>query len=347
MTIPYGHGGNICEYKQNIIDFSSNINPLGLSRTVRSAYERALDACTHYPDPFCRELIEKIALHEGVASTQIVCGNGAADLIYRIVACFRPKRALVTAPTFSEYENALKLFDCKISKHYLQEQNAFKPDLTLLEEIDGADMIFLCNPANPVGNIISRKLMAKLAGKAEKNKNLLIVDECFLDFLPEEAQLTAKPFLEGGHVIILKAFTKIYAMPGLRLGYCILPNEEMADSIAAVGQPWPVSAPAQACGIAALEDEEYLAKTRAYIAKERRKMEIFLEKLGFKLYSSRANFIFAKHSCKKLKELLLDYNILIRDCSNYSALENGYYRFAVRAEHENDYLLECLGKILI
>jgi len=345
MMNSYEHGGDIYGYSQDIIDFSSNINPLGPPPAVRSAYEQAFENCMHYPDPFCRELCEEIAQHEGVLSSQIVCGNGAADLIYRIIAWYKPKRALITAPAFSEYEQALKLFGCSVERYCLNEKNNFNVDEVFAKKICNVDIVFLCNPANPVGNTISHNLMRKFAQAAVKSGTLLVIDECFLDFLIKAEELTAKPFIENGHVIILKAFTKTYSMPGLRLGYCIATNN-YASLIRAAGQPWPVSVPAQLCGIAAIQDKEYLIKTREYIRAEYVKFKFALEKLGFRLYSSQANFVFVRHINLDLKDMLLRHNILIRDCSNYHMLEKGYYRFAIKKANENDYLFECIEKTI-
>ena len=342
----YEHGGDIYAYSEGVNDYSSNINPLGPPLAVREVYENALASCAVYPDPLCRKLRNKIAFYEGVSPEQIACGNGAADLIHRIVIWRKPKRSLVLVPGFSEYERALKLHGCEVYRYYLCEESGFEVQENLLDALEGMDMIFICNPANPVGNVTERGLMARIVEIAKSNNTLLVVDECFLDFLPERASLTAMPFLAGGNVVLLKAFTKIYAMPGLRLGYCITADPSTAAGITASGQAWPVSSPAQACGIAALGDEQYIAKTQNLIANERERMKAALAGLGFKTYNSRANFVFVRHENSNLKEMLLQRGILIRDCRNYPALGEGYYRFAVKGEGDNSQLIACLEALL-
>lgn len=255
----FAHGGDI--YSRHIEhDFSSNINPLGLPDEVLLEISDSLWRCGNYPDPSCRELIRAISDSEWFPSGRIVCGNGAADLIYRIVSAFKPRRALVCAPTFSEYEKALTEHGCAIRQHFLSQENDFRLTCNILSDIaSDIDILFLCNPNNPTGHTIPPELMERISAKCRETGTFLVVDECFLDFVEGGRERSARQFLSDNSAI-LKAFTKIYAMPGIRLGYALFGSSEVAEKAASTGQAWSVSTPAQAAGIAALRLDGYVEK---------------------------------------------------------------------------------------
>ncbi len=148
------HGGDIYslqkEYAGEILDFSANINPLGMPQGVKQAAIRALEDCAHYPDPACRRLSKALGEHEQVLPEQVICGNGAADLIFRIVLAKRPRKAVLTAPSFAEYQAALALMDCTVEYEYLEAEKDFLLTVSFLERLGGdVDLVFLCNPNNP------------------------------------------------------------------------------------------------------------------------------------------------------------------------------------------------------
>ena len=179
----FAHGGDI--YSRHIEhDFSANINPLGLPDEVLLEISDSLWRCGNYPDPSCRELIRAISDSEWFPSGRIVCGNGAADMIYRIVSAFKPRRALVCAPTFSEYEKALTEYGCAIRQHFLSQENDFRLTCNILSDITSdIDILFLCNPNNPTGHTIPPELMEHISAKCRETGTFLVVDECFLDFV--------------------------------------------------------------------------------------------------------------------------------------------------------------------
>lgn len=336
------HGGNVLG--QDIIcDFSANLNPLGMPESVRNALEKSILQWEKYPDPFCRKLVKKLAEKENFPPEKIVCGNGAADLIFRIAETVKPQNAVVCAPSFSEYSKALKQNGCKISQYFLSEKNGFALDEKILDMLDeNAQMLVLCTPNNPTGQTINGELLRKICEKCEANNIMFLCDECFIDFTENAAR--AERFMNP-KVIVLKAFTKIFAMAGLRLGYVLFGDEALAENVRKNGQFWSVSAPAQIAGEAAFDEKDYLPKTLELIKTERGYLTEKLQSFGFKVYPSEANFILF-YTKLPLDEMLLRQKILIRSCENFNGLTNGYFRIAVRSHEENIMLVKAIERCL-
>lgn len=338
------HGGDI--YSRHIRhDFSANINPLGIPDPVLSGISEALRRCENYPDPECRELVSAISEHEKFPARKIVCGNGAADLIYRIVSALRPHAALLCAPTFSEYEKALTEHGCTVRKHFLRYENGFALTADILHDITPeTDILFLCSPNNPTGLTLPAELLRQISERCLETGTFLVIDECFLDFVEGGNTLSAKPILNERSAI-LKAFTKIYAMPGIRLGYALFGSEETAAMVLRAGQAWSVSIPAQAAGIAALRVDGYVERTVGIISSERKYLCAGLRSLGLEVIPSEANFIL--FYCEfPLDKLLQEHGIAIRNCDNYDGLGKGWFRTAVRLREENELLLAALREVL-
>ncbi|MGO5164470.1 MULTISPECIES: threonine-phosphate decarboxylase CobD [unclassified Candidatus Paralachnospira] len=336
------HGGNIYPY-DHILDFSANLNPLGMPGPVRIAAMDAVIRSDYYPDPDCTALKEAISRREQVSADQIICGCGAAEIIYLVFQALRPCRVLLISPSFAEYEEAACATDSELCYYETG------PELTIKEDYldalgGGIDVAFLCNPNNPTGLTCSREFLMRVLEKCRESKTLLVLDECFLDFLPDKEAYEMTGELEGGSLLILKAFTKSYAMPGLRLGYGMTADRELLMRMEEVRQPWSVSVPAQAAGVAALEevDPKFLEETVRVVTKERKRLEEGLKRFGFAVFPGKANYLFFRSCRTDLKEALLKRGILIRDCSNYRHLKPGDYRIAVRTEAENTRLLEAL-----
>lgn len=343
------HGGDVYsarqKMKQEPLDFSANINPMGMPPGAVRAAADALQQCTQYPDPLCRELRAALAAYEGIPAEQIVCGNGAADLIFRIVAATHPQRALLLEPTFAEYEQALRAMDCSIAYFPLQESEGFVlPEAFLQQLTPEINLLFLCNPNNPTGRTVSPALLQEIWKRCEEAGILLVVDECFNEFLEHPEQNTLKDVLEtGANAVILKAFTKSFAMPGLRLGYGLCGNRDLAERIFSCGQPWGVSIPAQAAGVAALQEQGYLERMRRLIQTERRWLSENLARLGLCVFPSEANYILFRTETEiPLRERMEQRGVLIRACGNYRGLDDRYYRIAVRGHGENERLIAAL-----
>lgn len=362
MEIPYTHGGDV--YSRPIkMDYSANINPLGLPEGVKRELFQCVEenVCCIYPDSACRDLKRALSETHHVPKEWICCGNGAADLIFALAAALKPLRALLPAPSFMEYSQALSLWGCDTDLFVLKEKEGFQLDsLRLRDELLLAyaagrpyNILFLCNPNNPTGLPLKKETVEEIGAVCKKTGTWLVADECFCDFLDEPQEHSVIPRLKDlDHVIVLKAFTKIYAMAGLRLGYSLCADQELNCRMEEVRQPWSVSGPAQRAGIAALKAENYLEATKRLIGPERERMKGRLSELGFQVYPSQANYIFFRDPVweegRLLYERLLSRGILIRSCGNYPGLDGSYYRICVKTQEENDrfleYLTEAAGK---
>ncbi len=330
----FEHGGDI--YKNSVrIDFSVNTNPLGISEKVRNAVMENAYSFGVYPDTEYTALRKAIAEHEGVNAENVVCSNGASEMIFAAVRAVMPIKALIIAPTFSEYERALKSVGCEIEYYTLTEENGFCIESDFLERLSGIDMVFICNPNNPVGNIAEKSIMDAVAKICAENNIVCVTDECFMDM--------AQGYSMKGKLPVIKAFTKTYAMAGLRLGYMIGDTKFCRD-IKNQLPAWNVSAAAQSAGIAALGDEEYLIKSREIIKTEREYLSAELKRVGFKVFKPETNFILIK-GAKGIDRVLLDRGILVRCCDNFRGLDNSFYRIAVKTHAENAELIRELGDI--
>ena len=344
------HGGDWMGYRERFgrdaLDFSANVSPLGLPEGVAQAIRDALPLADRYPDPLCRTLRAALSRAEGVPPEHIFCGNGAADLIFRLVWAQKPRRALVTAPTFAEYATALESVGCTVERFFLREQEDFAVTDAFCAAIrPGVDMVFLCQPNNPTGQLTALPLVEQIRHRCAACGTLLVVDECFLDFLPDHALHTAKGLLGEGNLVILKAFTKLYGMAGVRLGYALSADTALLEQMQACGQPWGVSSLAQAAGLAALEETAYVEKVRALIAEQRPRLTAGLRALGLRVLDGRANYLLFQ-APETLGEALRQRGAVLRSCANYPGLGPGWYRTAVRTGPENEQLLKLLAEVL-
>lgn len=347
----YAHGGDLLtarsRYGGVVLDFSTNLNPLGMPPEVRQA---AADADgSAYPDALCRILRQAIAAHDGVEEGQVICGNGAADLIFRLVFALQSQRALLPAPTFSEYEEALSCVGCQVERYALDRGRNFDLDQGFLEAITpGTELVFLCTPNNPTGRLISIDLLVEIARRCESLGAVLVVDECFLPLADGGGAGLAPYLMEFPNLFLLRAFTKSYAMAGLRLGYGLSADVGLLERLSGFAQPWSVSSPAQAAGTAAFTlCPNWPEKARALTARERPILAAGLAELGSAVVPSQANYLlFQTEHVTDLKEKLLQRGILIRSCANYHNLGPDWYRVCVKGGEENRRLLAALKEVL-
>ena len=336
------HGGEI---RGEVIDFSANINPLGTPSSVRQAVAASLDMLCRYPDPYCRDLTKAIAAYEGVSQDQILCGNGAAELIYSFCQALKPGKALLPVPSFSEYRTALEAVDCEITDYVLSQDRGFRLEedfLSFLEGFDG-ELLMLCNPNNPTGLLLEPALLEEILNICREKHIFLFVDECFLDLTEKGVSLKSR--LEEKDLLLLKAFTKSFGMPGLRLGYCLSGNASLLKKMGSMCQAWNVSTPAQFAGLAALKETAFLERANAIIHSQRPLMLEALRRLGLTVIESKTNFILF-HSEIELRAPLLERGYQIRDCGNYPGLTEGWYRIAVKLPEENKKLLAAMEEII-
>ena len=357
-----GHGGNIQEICSRyglepggLLDFSANINPLGYPPALSKTLREGLSSILHYPDINCTRLRRAIAQKTRHKEEEILIGNGSTELMYLIPRAFRPQEGLVFEPTYSEYGRALRLAGANVEKLVSTGDTSFRPDLQstpgrLSESASGGQMIFLCNPNNPTGNLIKKEEIFALAEGLPQC--LTVVDEAFMDFVDEPHKYTVLP--EAGRVknlIVLRSMTKFFGYPGLRLGYMVA-HREVISQAEGHKEPWTVNALAQLAGEAALRDEDFIFRSREYVASEKSFLYGELSSLGgINPIPPTVNFITSKITLEGLtsaglKEMLIRKGLLIRDCSNFPGLDDKYFRVAVRRREENLLLLQALGAVL-
>ena len=345
------HGGDWAGYRarfgHDALDFSANVSPLGLPQGVADAIVAALPTADRYPDPLCRELRTALSRAEQLPEPWILCGNGAADLISRLVWALKPRRALLPAPTFAEYAAALESVGCEVKRKTLHEADDFAVTEAFVQAVNQSiDLVFLCQPNNPTGQITPPELVQRLVRRCADCGAVLVVDECFLDFLQQRDALTAKPLLQAApNLVILKAFTKLYAMAGVRLGYALCSDTALLAKMQAAGQPWGVSSLAQAAGAAALRETAYADAVRALIADQRPKLAAGLRALGLQVIEGSANYLLFR-APETLGAALQQRGVCLRSCGNYPGLSAGWYRTAVRTAPENEQLLQTMREVL-
>jgi threonine-phosphate decarboxylase len=345
------HGGNIFAVArtlgkgpEEILDFSASINPLGMAPAVPAALAASLDRLLHYPDKNATELREALAAYHDIHAREITVANGSTELIHLLPRVVRGKRGLIVAPAFAEYALALKRAGWEVDYFLLDAENGFTLSVAALQEKmkEGYDLLFICNPGNPTGKLISQGDIALIVELCRRSRTFLVLDEAFIDFFEYES---AKHFVRrSSGAILLRSMTKFFAIPGLRLGYAI-GSPEIIEALASFQDPWSVNTAAQVAGIASLADVQYRQRTRDYVERERLRMVTALCRLRqVRLFKSQANFLLVQilegPTAPELRSMLMEKGILIRDCSNFVGLDNTFFRVAVRLQEENDRLLE-------
>ena len=341
----YTHGGDI--YRKHIVlDFSVNVNPLGTPEPVKEAVRAAAEDLSAYPDPYCEALRRRLSEIHGVPMDWLLCGNGAAELIYQFISALRPQKTLLPVPSFSDDEAALAAAGCTPLYYPLLREEGFAVTEKLLAKItDDTELLMLTSPNNPTGRVVSRDLLMRILERCRKTRTWLFLDECFGELTDEATPSLAAELRPDDRVFLLRAFTKTYAMAGVRLGYAVCPNREMTDRITGSAQPWNVSTPAQAAGLAALGCMEWAEKARALIRSEKEYLYRELRELGVYVLQSDANYLLLS-GVPGLYDGLLARGILIRNCENYLGLGPGDARIAVRTHEDNVTLVGAVREVL-
>ena len=268
-------------------------------------------------------------------------------MIDRFLRALRPRRALLLAPTFSEYRRGLEGIGCEIEVFFLDKGKNFTVYESILNVVrPGVDLVFLCDPNNPTGRRMEPELIQALLDRCREAGAFLAVDQCFLE-LTEGDQNALVSQLTGGGLFLLRALTKSYALAGLRLGYCLCGDRALLERMEGLGSPWPVSSPAQAAGECALRDfPDWPQRCLPFLQEERARLTRALEALGLWVCPSDANFLLFQGPTDLGERLLREKNILIRNCVNYSGLGPGWYRMGLQGEAENTRLLQALEWLL-
>ena len=341
----YAHGGNIYEIKRyygaDVIDFSANINPLGIPLRVKKLLSKKFDLLKHYPDAQAQRLKAAIAHYWNVKEENVLVGNGSTELIYLILNALQPAVVTILVPSFTEYERAARIAKSKIKFILLSASEGFRLKSACIKD---CDTLFLCNPNNPTGNLIihNREDIERLPAQR------IIMDESFMDFLSDEkAHTLIGRAMQSKKIMCLRTFTKLFALPGLRVGYAIA-HKHTVQFLQRFQMPWSVNVLAQAAAEQCLSEDTFIQRSKQLIAKERAFLYKRLDRIReLKPYPSAANFLLVKIKDKRLtssclKERLLKKSILIRDCANFRGLDNQFIRVAVRTHKENMQLMQAL-----
>ena len=351
-----GHGANVDNMakqfgknENDIIDFSSNVNPHIISDLGKYVLE-GLEKSRSYPDINYTNLRNNISDYIKVDSELIIPGNGATEIIYLLMKSIK-KRLAILNPTFSEYGRGAKLNNLEVIDFHLKEENNFSIDLDEIQKnMDKFDSLFVCNPNNPNGKV---KDLNELLDLMIENDKLLIVDETFMEFVGDEEKYSLINRIEQTpNLFILKAVTKFFGMPGLRLGYGVTSNKQIIKNIYEYKEPWTINSFAENLSNYLFKDKEYIKSSKDYYINERKFMLEELRKISrLKVYDTDTNFVLIKledGEANSLKlELFEKYNILIRDASNFIGLDKSYIRVAIKSHNDNKVLIESLRKILV
>ncbi len=346
------HGGDIYRNKVNM-DFSVNLNPLGIRDEMKSALIASLDRCEEYPDQEQRIIREKIATEEGLDYGNVFAGSGASELIPAIIRSIAPDNALIFAPSYTGYGRALDSAGVDICYHNTLKESDF--DLTM-EDLSSityrTGLVFLCDPINPTGKNIKADVLEEAIRKAANAGAKVILDESFY-LMSERCRNSFRSksidlLKQYDNLYILRSFTKIFSVPGIRAGV-VFASHEAIKEIASQLPEWnlPVTSEAAiSAGYDLLKNKAFLRETLDVIKSGRDYLTENLRSFGFKVYDSDTSFVLFEGPAG-LKEKLLDNGILIRECGDYEGLGEGFYRIAVRNEKENKELIDRIGENIV
>ena len=347
--IPVIHGGKIPvkNSDHNIIDFSSNITPLGIPNSVKLIIKKNLDKIQFYPDPKSENVISSLEKYTHLSKSNIIVGNGAIEILYNFCFAFLSKttKVLIHVPTFEEYEAAVKLNNCKIS--FFKSLNLSTNIDSFISQIPKSGCVFLCNPNNPTGELLSKKELLSIIIVAKKLKTIVFIDECFIELVPKSNESVISYVKKYDNLFILRSLTKSFGLPGLRIGYAC-GSKEIIKILQKIKIPWSVNSLAQDVANTVIKNISHIKKSNIIIQKESKYLEDNISILnGFECISSSTNFILikTKYNSTKLQTKLLKNKILIRDCKNFRGLDNHYIRIAVKSHKDNVKLITALEKI--
>ncbi len=340
------HGGDIYD-KQIQLDFSVNINPLGIPERVEEAIYKSVRQCVHYPQINAQTLCEETGRRLGISFENLIFGNGASELFMAVIHALKPQKILIPVPSFYGYEHAALAAEGEVVFYETKKEEKFLLTERFFKALDAdIDLLFLANPNNPTGALLDRDFLRKILDICREKEIVVVADECFIDFCEDGYSLLGETE-NYRNLIVVQAFTKIFSIPGVRLGYLVCSNENILLAIQRHLPEWNTSVVAQAAGMACIKETDFIKETRAYVKKERQFLETELGKAGFTVYSGQADFILMYDDKpldkeKPLYDYLLQRGILIRDCQSFRGLSEGYYRIAVKKHEENIILLRAI-----
>lgn len=340
------HGGDVYRNKDIKLDFSVNTNPLGIPPKVMDAARTAAELAGQYPDPQQEELKKKLADTLVCEPEEVLVGNGASELFLDIVFTFRPKLIGVVTPSFGGYKYAAAAAGAELIEYPLKEKNGYEVDDDIAGMLDsGIEMLFLATPNNPTGRTIPIPMLEKILKHCQRKDILVVMDESFMqlcDKVDDYEDFFFKSTFDN--VIRVSAFTKSFAMAGVRLGYLRAPKK-LTERIATHQSEWNVSIFAEKCGLAALDEGDYLERSRAFLRTERGFVQSGLMGMGFVVFPGEADFLMVKTDTP-LYDRLLAKDILIRDLKDFDGLNGNYYRIAIKDRPKNMQLLAAVQEVV-
>ena len=347
--IPIVHGGKntIQKTDSNIIDFSSNISPIGTPTSVKKILKKNIENIQNYPDFSSSAVISSLKKYTQLEKSNLLVGNGAIEIIYNFCFAFLSKKTkiLIPIPTFQEYETAAKLNNCQIS--YFKTMNLSENIDQFISKIPKNGCIFICNPNNPTGKLLEKNQLLQIIKEAKKLSTIVFVDECFIEMVPESNESIISYVKKYDNLFVLRSLTKSFALPGIRIGYAVS-SKYMIEILQKIKIPWSVNSLAQDAANIALKNKSHLIKSNLIIKKELNYLTNKISKLdGFDCNKSFTNFILIKTKINStnLQKKLLGQKILIRDCKNFRGLNNHYIRIAVKSHKDNLKLVKALENI--
>lgn len=337
--------------KEDIVSFSANVNPLGISPKLRRTLSERIDAIMSYPDREYGSLRKCIADYVHNDVNDIIVGNGSTELISLFIQIMHPKKALIIGPTYSEYEREIALGGGASLYYRLEEENLFQLDIASLEKELASDveLLVICNPNNPTSSAITKNDMRRILDICKKKGIYVMVDETYVEFTEDISKITSAPLtVYYNNLIILRGISKFFAAPGLRLGYAVCGNSDLLKEMNQRKNPWTINSLAAIAGEIMFTDEEYIKETRALIAEERSRICSLLNTCkSIKYFTPTANFILIKIlrddiTSMDLFESAIKRGFMIRDCSTFPFLNNKFIRFCFMTKKLNDELLNIL-----
>jgi threonine-phosphate decarboxylase len=357
----FTHGGNVYAFArehrqplQRLIDFSASINPLGPSPRAIRAVTKALPQIVHYPDPDSVGVRAALSERYGLPADTVAVGNGSTELIHLLPDILDLRRVLIIGPTFTEYARAIQKRRGTVVTLNARRQGDYAPPIqeaiSAVRKSGALTAVILCNPNSPTGRMVRAEEVRTLRAVASRVGTWLIVDETFADYCEDCSVLSdvAGRSKLVHRLIILRSFTKFYALPGLRAGYLVA-SPAVASRMRARLPPWSVNSLAQAAAVAALSDARHARRSLRFMTQERTRFTARLRALtGVTVYPSHANFLLLEvpRSASDVVRALQRHGVLLRDCSDIPGLSLRTLRVAVRARVENERLITLLQSVL-
>lgn len=343
-----------CEnsYRAEVLDFSYSVNPAGMPEGVQEAISGAIDEISRYPDRGQAGVKSAASGYYGVSPENIYVTNGASEAIYSLMrAIDRDKEILLAAPLFNEYKSAAVAAGIKCSEYCGSRELNYVAGEDILSEInDDTGAVIICNPSNPSGNLTSVHLLYKILCRCVLCKAYLVLDECFIDLYDEgECGSMLSYIKEYPNLVVIRALTKGFAMPGIRVGFVITSDRELLKRIDINIPPWNISSLAQTAAEYVLTEGEnyspltYLSYSRTLIARERKRISDAL-KSRCQVCDSSVNYILFETDAD-IGSCFRAHGIIIRDCADFTGLNKGFFRVAVRNEMENERLIKIWQRL--